>query len=103
VEKRYKEMGIRQVRWEFLYHAIADKENMAVSEAEVDEWLERYAQSQGIAPAEARKKAQQTGQISRIRDNLMENKVLTFLRERSTVTETAVPGTIIAPGGSQKR
>jgi trigger factor len=99
VESRYKEMGMRQVRWEFLYHAIADKEKVGISDAEVDEWLLRYADSQGMTPEEAKKRAKGSGQLSRIRDNLMENKVLTLLRERSTITERAVPGKIITPGG----
>jgi len=102
VEGRYKEMGIRQVRWEFLYHAIADKEKVEVSEAEVDDWLNRYARSQGMEPEDAKKRARGTGQISRIRDNLLENKVLTLLRDRATITEMAVPGKIIAPGGGVK-
>jgi len=101
VAARYREMGIRQVRWEFLYHAIADKEQVEVSEAEVDEWLGRYAESQGISPAEARKRAHSTGQVSRIRDNLLENKVLAHLRERSTITEVPASGRIIAPGGGK--
>lgn len=102
VEGRYKEMGVRQVRWEFLYHAIADKEKVEVSEAEVDEWLSRYARSQGMEPEDAKKRARGTGQVARIRDNLLENKVLTLLRERATITEMAVPGKIIAPGGGVK-
>lgn len=102
VEGRYKEMGIRQVRWEFLYHAIADKEKVEVSDGEVEDWLGRYAQSQGMDPEDAKKRARGTGQLSRIRDNLMENKVLAFLRERATITEMAAPGRIIAPGGSVK-
>jgi trigger factor len=101
VAARYKEMGIRQVQWEFLYHAIADKENVDVSDAEVDEWLGRYAQSQGLSPEEARKRARSTGQVSRIRDNLLENKVLALLRERSTITVQPVAGKIITPGGGK--
>lgn len=102
VESRYKEMGIRQVRWEFLYHAIADKEKVDVSDAEVDEWLARYARSQGVAVEEAKKRAQAAHQISRIRDNVLENKILALLRERSTITVPPVPGRIVAPGGAKR-
>ncbi len=101
VAARYKEMGIRQVRWEFLYHAIADKEKVDVTEAEVDEWLERYAQSQGLEAADAKKRARSSGQVSRIRDNLLENKILSLLRERSTITVPPVPGRIVTPGGAK--
>lgn len=101
VAARYKEMGIRQVRWEFLYHAIADKEKVDVSEAEVDEWLVRYAESQGVKPEEAKKRARSSGQLSRIRDNMLENKILALLRERSTITVPQVSGRIVAPGAAK--
>jgi trigger factor len=104
VSARYKEMGSRQVRWQFLYHAIADKEKVDVTEAEVDEWLAGYAEAQRLSAEEARKRARDTGQISRIRDNMLENKVLTLLRERSTITELAVSeNVIVAPGEGLKR
>jgi trigger factor len=103
VETRYKEMGIRQVRWEFIYHAIADKEKVTVSDEELASWLERYAQSQNIDPEEAKKQAQSSGQVDRIRDNILENKVLSLLRERSTITELATSGGVIAaPGAGTK-
>jgi FKBP-type peptidyl-prolyl cis-trans isomerase (trigger factor) len=98
---RYKEMGIRQVRWEFLYHAIADKEKVDVTDAEVDGWLERYAQTQDTSLEEARKRARTTGQLPRIRDNLLENKVLALLRERSTITVKPEVGSLIVPGGGR--
>lgn len=101
VAERYKEMGIRQVRWEFLYHSIADKEKVDVTEADVDAWLERYAQSQGVSADEAKKRAKQANQISRIHDNLLETKVLTLLRERSKVTEQTVPSGLIVPGDTK--
>jgi trigger factor len=102
VAARYKEMGIRQVRWEFLYHTIADKEKVTVTDQDVNEWLGLYAQVHGIPQEEARKKVQQAGQLARIRDSLLEKKVLALLRDRSTITELAVPGKVVAPGGIVK-
>jgi trigger factor len=100
VETRYKEMGVRQVRWEFMYHAIADKEKVTVSDQEVAGWLKRYAESQGIDSEEAKKQAQSSGQVNRIRDNILENKVLSLLRERSTITELVTSGGVIATPGA---
>jgi len=104
VDKRYKETGIRQVRWEFLYHAIADKESVKVEDADVEAWLEHFAAVQGMDKEDARKALTGSGQVDRIRENLLENKVLSLIRDRSTIMElpTSGSGLIVAPGQSGK-
>lgn len=103
LEARYKEMGLRQVRWEFLYHAIADKEKVAVTEEEMTAWLTQYAQSRGVEIEDAKKQLAGTSHVSRVMDNILENKVLSFLRDKSTITETPAEGNlIVTPGGIEK-
>ncbi len=99
VEAQYKELGIRQVRWEFLYHAIADKENITVTDADLEGWLQGFANAQGMDMDEARKQLAGSGQVARIKDNMLETKVLSFLRERSTITELPVSGGVIVKPG----
>jgi FKBP-type peptidyl-prolyl cis-trans isomerase (trigger factor) len=101
VEARYKDMGTRQVRWEFLYHAIADKESVRVTEEEIGQWVERYAAAQGLDLDQVREQLSGSSQVARIRDNILENKVLALLRDRSTITELPVAGggLIATPGG----
>ena len=99
VEAQYKEMGIRQVQWEFLFHAIADKENVTVTDADLEGWLQGFANAQGLDMEEARKQLAGSGQVARIKDNMLETKVFSFLRERSTVTELPVSGGIIVKPG----
>ena len=103
MEAQYKEMGLRQVRWEFLYHAIADKEKVTVTEEEMTAWLTQFAQSRGVDVEEAKKQLAGTSQVSRVMDNILENKVLSFLREKSTITELPAEGNkIVTPGGIEK-
>ncbi len=104
VDKRYKNTGIRQVRWEFLYHAIADQESVKVEDADVEAWLEHFAAVQGMDTEDARKALTGSGQVDRIREDLLENKVLSLIRDRSTIMElpTSGSGLIIAPGEGGK-
>jgi trigger factor len=103
VESQYRELGVRQVRWEFLYHAIADKEGVTVSDEDLNAWLGRFAETQGIDIEEARRQLAGADQVARIRDNILENKVLSFLRERSTITELPLAGNLIATPGEGRR
>lgn len=103
MEAEYKEMGMRQVRWEFLYHAIADKEKVTVTEEEMTAWLTQFAQSRGVDIEDAKKQLAGSSQVSRVMDNLLENKVLSFLREKSTITELPATGSaIVTPGKIDK-
>lgn len=103
LEARYREMGLRQVRWEFLYHAIADKEKVEVTEEEMTAWLTQYADRRGINIEDAKKQLAGSSQVSRVMDNILEDKVLSFLREKSTITEIpAERNLIVTPDGIEK-
>jgi trigger factor len=102
VDAQYKEMGVRQVRWEFLYHAIAAREHIEVSDADVDVWLGRFAEHQGVTLEQAKSELAGSGRVARIKDNLLETKVLDFLFEKATVTELPVQANLIqTPGAGQ--
>jgi len=100
VDRQYKEIGVRQVRWEFLYHAIAAKEQIEVTDEDVDAWLGRFAAHQGITLDEAKAQLSGSGRVARIKDNLFETKVLDFLLEKATVTEGPVQSKLIQPPGA---
>jgi len=100
VEAQYKELGERQVRWEFLYHAIADKESIQVTDDDTDAWLERFAQNYGITREQARAELAGSQQVARVKDNILESKVLDFLLEKATVTELPTGAGLIQTPGS---
>jgi len=100
VEAQYKEMGERQVRWEFLYHAIAQKESVEVTDEDIDAWLDRFAKNYGMTKDDARKQLAGANQVARVRDTILENKVLDYLLEQGTVTEVPVGSSIVTPGGT---
>jgi len=100
VDAQYKELGIRQVRWEFLYHAIAAAEKIDVSDEDVDTWLVRFAEHQGVTQEQAKAELTGSGRVARIKDNLLETKVLDFLFDKATVTELPVQSNLIQPPGA---
>jgi trigger factor len=100
VDAQYRELGVRQVRWEFLYHAIAGAEKIEVTDADVDGWLERFAQHEGVALEKVKADLAGSNRVARIRDNILEAKVLDFLFEKATVTELPVQTQLIQPPGA---
>lgn len=99
VESQYKEMGERQVRWEFLYHAIAQKESLEVTEEDINTWLDRFAKNYGMTREDAKKQLAGSNQVARVQDTILENKVLDYLLAQGTVTELPTGGGIITPPG----
>jgi trigger factor len=99
VEAEYRGVGERQVQWEFLYHTIAHKEGIDVSDADVDSWLERFAQNYGLTKEQASKEFAGSARVERVKDTILEHKVLEFLLEKAAVTEKPAVSLIQPPGG----
>jgi len=76
----------KAVRRALLIEAIADKEGLQPSEADVDAEIEKIAQSsQRPAPA-VRSMLERDGALDRLRLSLMETRTLDFLIGRATIT-----------------
>lgn len=75
--------AVREVKASLILEKIADKENIAASDAELDAEVERFAQ-QSRQPAEAvRKKLTDDGTLERMRERIRNEKTLDFLYQRS--------------------
>jgi trigger factor len=77
----------RAVRWALVQEAIAEKEEVAVAEAELDAELERMARESGRAPQAIRSLLQKSGDLDGLRLNLREQKVLNLLIEHAHVSD----------------
>ncbi|HTR54617.1 MAG TPA: trigger factor [Kofleriaceae bacterium] len=92
-----------EVRGQLLLEAIADKENVSVTDEELQKHVETTAKARNVAPAKLRAEWQRDGRIDSITHSLRQEKVLKFLVENATVTEVeklSQPGTPIpeSPG-----
>jgi trigger factor len=75
----------RTVRWALLQEAIAEKEELTVSEAEVEAEIARLARESGRAPQAMRSLLQRGGDLEHLALSLREGKVLTLLVDAARI------------------
>jgi FKBP-type peptidyl-prolyl cis-trans isomerase (trigger factor) len=88
--------GADEVRGQLLLEAIADKEHVAVTDAELGTHVEETAKSRNMPAAKLRAEWQRDGRIDNVTYSLRQEKVLKFLVEKAIVTEVdqlSQPGT----------
>jgi trigger factor len=81
--------ALRAVRWALLQEAIAEREEVTVSEADVDAEIGRLAREAGRAPQALRGALQKSGDLERLRLQLRERKVLQLLIEHAQIQPDA--------------
>jgi trigger factor len=79
----------RAVRRALLLDAIADREEIAVSDAEVDAEIERLGRESGRAPQAVRSLLQRGGDLEGLRSGLRVRKTLAFLVEHAHIQAEA--------------
>jgi trigger factor len=79
--------GADEVRGQLLLEAIADKENIAVTDDELGKHIEETAKARNVAPAKLRAEWQRDGRLDNVTYSLRQDKVLQFLVGKAVVTE----------------
>jgi trigger factor len=79
--------GADEVRGQLLLEAIAEKENIAVTDAEITKHVEETAKSRNMPVAKLRAEWQRDGRLDNVQYSLRQDKVLRFLVEKAIVTE----------------
>lgn len=85
IRNQYRAVGIRQIRWDLLFHEIAEKENIRVEQPDIDTWLQRFADNYKMTLEEARKTITENRRIADLKETILENKVIDFIIAGSTV------------------
>ena len=85
--EKLRPAGADEVRGQLLLEAIADKENIAVTDQEITAHVEETAKSRNVAPAKLRAEWQRDGRIDNVTYSLRQDKVLKFLVDAAKVTE----------------
>jgi trigger factor len=96
LREKMRPAGADEVRGQLLLEAIADKENIAVTDAELGKHIEETAKSRNMPAAKLRAEWQRDGRIDNVTYSLRQDKVLKFLVEKAIVTEVdqlTQPGT----------
>ena len=101
VREDYKDMAIGHIMWDFLFHQIVEKEKIEVTREDMDVWVEHFARDYKMKPEDAKKLAESPSQIKKIREELLEKKVLDFLRKSAKIKEETIPAQVIAKEDSK--
>lgn len=87
LREKMRPAGADEVRGQLLLEAIADKENLAITDDEFNAHLEATAKGRNIAPAKLRAEWQRDNRIDNVTYSLRQDKVLGYLVDKASVTE----------------
>jgi trigger factor len=96
LREKMRPAGADEVRGQLLLEAIADKENIAVTDAELGKHIDETAKGRNMPAAKLRAEWQRDGRLDNVTYSLRQDKVLKFLVEKAIVTEVdqlSQPGT----------
>ena len=75
----------RMMKWDFLSHALAEKEKIEVTEADSSAWISRFAANYRMKPEEAYEFIKKSGRIKNVRESILEEKVIDFLLANAVI------------------
>ena len=81
----FRPMAERQVRRDLVIETIAEREGLSASEGEIDARVSEVAEKRSADPAKVYASLQKAGRIKEIERSITEDKVFSWLLERSTV------------------
>ena len=87
IRKEYQDIAIGHIRWDFIFHQIAEKENIQVNKEEIETWLEDFARDYKMKTEEAKRLLENPSQTKRIKEDLLEKNVLNFLLQNAKIKE----------------
>jgi trigger factor len=83
----YRENAVNSLRWNLLYHRLAEQEKIEVSPEDTENWINSFAQANGIPAEQAKQALAKSGRGNSVRESILEQKTLDFLLEKAKVTE----------------
>jgi len=86
LRQSYRPVGEDIIRWQYIYHRMAEKDNIKVSEEDRAEWIKKFAVVYNMSEKAARETLGKAGKFEEIDDTLLEKKVLDFIKENSKIT-----------------
>lgn len=91
VKRSYREQVTRNLQWTLVARSIVKTEALALSDEEIEAEVARYAASVGQNPKTARLQLKRMGALDRLRDELLDRKLMGFLREQAKIEVTDAP------------
>ena len=83
--EEFRPVAERQVRRDMIVDAIAEREKLTATEADVDDKVNEAAQARSLNPGQLYASLQKAGRLQEIERGITEEKVFKYLLEQSTV------------------
>ena len=87
IREKYRVTGMRFIRWNLLYHKIAETEKITVSKEDTDKWLQNFADKSNVSLEQAKEFLAQQRKIQDIKETILEDKVIDFIMQSSTIED----------------
>jgi trigger factor len=81
--KNYRETGTNSIRWNILFHRLAEQESIEVLQAETETWIKRFAEANRVTAEQAREALSSSERASNLRESILEQKTLDFLMDKA--------------------
>lgn len=85
VREHHKPLAIRRLRWDFLMDEIANKEGIKVKQADLDVWMQRFADTYDMSIEAARREITENRKVADVKETILEKKVIDFIIANSTI------------------
>ncbi|MCH9023819.1 MAG: trigger factor [candidate division Zixibacteria bacterium] len=83
IRKMYRPMGEQTIRWQILYHQLAEQEKIEVLPSDTEKVIGRMARQYKITSEKAKEAMLRSGRADDIRESLLEEKVLDLISGRA--------------------
>ena len=90
IREEYKEIGSAQIRWDYLFHQIAEKEKIEVNKEDIEEWTIKFTKDYKMEKEKAEELLGTPQNIKRIKENILEDKVIDFLLKNAVIKEETI-------------
>ena len=85
IKQNYRHVGVEAMRWDIIWHQLADQEKIEVLPSDTENWINEFAQRNQITIEQAREALNTSGKVSNLRDSLLEEKVLDWLISKAQI------------------
>lgn len=81
----FRNMAERQIRRDLVIETIAEREQLAATEKDIDDRLSEQAEKRGVNPGQLYAQMEKSGRLKEIERSLTEDKVFKWLMERNEI------------------
>jgi trigger factor len=89
IRTSFRPIGDSNMRWNMIYHKLAETESIQVSTEDTENLIKRFADNYQMTVEQAKQALSQSGRIADMRESILEEKVLDWLVAKSKVVEVA--------------